>query len=739
MYAAYEKIDDKNIPNKKRVVVSRFEIASEIDSNVTTIHRPSPESRQIKESNSTAEYMYNDNEAQRVGEHILFIYFDLQPSSNRDFVGPLRAINDYVQIYTDYATCLDFLNSSNEKIFFISSSGDKQFIKEVHDCRAIEAVFILDSNIKIDKNRFPKLFGVYVHPERLLAALRNAYEWFEQTQMNFFSFEHEKIFLWSQLWKEEFINSPDSSAPSDKRKLVDVAERYYRGNKRILDAVDNFDCDYDRNDALKWCFSAPFPSRFLNHALSTRNPRFIDLCRFLIVDVSYVLKEPTDHKSNYQIFKGIKMTAELLEKLVNHIGKLICPKGFFTCTTSRIAALELARAPDYRPDLKPVLFKLNYDSSVPMGQLLMKDTSTLVVFDVYTAFRVTWITRGPVSIIDLEAADKDGRNMALEYKARYKSANIQKLLSQLLVFPKPPPRLPAIKRSQSSSAKRRPRITLKKVSPPVLTQQEIDAKRMVKRGEVDQAITLYRTSKNNPPRALNDLATLYAEKKGNYYMATQIHLQALRVQEQKGEDPTETLVKLGIVHYNRYDYNQALEYHSRALKLQHDNHEADKILMANNLIGMANAHWGKDNLPEALNHAEEALKINESPEYRNDLNLAVNLTILANIHHKGGNNARAFKFVQRAMAILQRSRSPDSLTLASVLNNLGAIQVALTLYFDAHTSLNRALKICKKILPEGNPKRVTMETNIRRTKEIIKQIEAFENKKRNRLNNAAVL
>ena len=44
---------------------------------------------------------------------------------------------------------------------------------------------------------------MYVHPERLLAALRNAYEWFEQTQMNFFSFEHEKIFLWSQLWKEE--------------------------------------------------------------------------------------------------------------------------------------------------------------------------------------------------------------------------------------------------------------------------------------------------------------------------------------------------------------------------------------------------------------------------------------------------------------------------------------------------------------------------------------------------------
>lgn len=148
------------------------------------------------------DYTYDDDDTTSIGEHIIFVYFDLQSSSLYDFVGQLRAINDYVQIYTNSLACFDFLNNSKEKIFFISSTNDKKIIKDVHDLKCVEAMFILNSTLKIDKNRFPKLFGVYVHQEELFSALRNGYEWFEQTQMHFFSFEHEKVFLWSQLWKE---------------------------------------------------------------------------------------------------------------------------------------------------------------------------------------------------------------------------------------------------------------------------------------------------------------------------------------------------------------------------------------------------------------------------------------------------------------------------------------------------------------------------------------------------------
>ncbi|CAF3923030.1 unnamed protein product [Rotaria sp. Silwood2] len=728
MYALFEKIDDTNIPNKKRVTVSRFRASSDTNPSRTSIHRPSPTNYGIKDSNSTLDYFYNDNETKIIGEHILFIYFDLQSSLNHDFIGPLRAINDYIQIYIDSVTCLDFLKSSNEIIFFISSTNDKQLIKEVHDCDAVEAIFILNSNLKLDKNRFPKSFGVYVHPEELLKSIRFAHEWFEQTQMNFFSFEHEKIFLWSQLWKEEFIKSTSSNVSSDKEKLVKTAEKYYRGNTKLLDSLDDFDCSYDRNDALQWCFSSPFPSRFLHHALSTRNTKSIDLCRFLIIDVSHVLKPSNDPKSNNQIFRGLKMTNELLEKLTTHTGKLICPKGFFSCTTSRVAALELARSPDYRPDLKPVLFKVYCDSSVPIGELSAKDMSTLIVFDVYTAFRVKWVSRGPVSIVDLEPADEDGRNLAREYRKKFKSSKIQSLLDQLLVFPKPPPRLPPIKRVPTPPKNQVSQILPKKVSPRVPDRDEIQAEKMAQRGHIDQAIAMYKNTNNPSPRVLNNIGQLYADKKGDYQAATRFYNQALRIQEEKGEDVTETLTQIAITHHNRQDYGKALYYHSQALKLRKNTNQIDQIAIANNLIGIANANWGQENLPEALIHAQEALKLNESVKYGNDLNLALNLAVLANIYHKAGYDVKALEFARRAMSILERYDKPDSLALASVLNNLAAIQVALGSISDAQINLNRALTICRKFLPEGHPKRVIMETNIKRMKEIIKYIKTVDNK-----------
>lgn len=168
--------------------------------------------------------------------------------------------------------------------------------------------------------------------------------------------------------------------------------------------------------------------------------------------MSNVLKPCPNNKWDSLAFRGIKMTKELLDKLVNFTGKLMCPKGFFTCTTSRATALELARAPDYRPDLKPVLFKVYCNSSVPLGELAMRDSSKLIIFDAYSTFRIKWITLGPVSIVDLEPANNDGQRLAQEYKTRFKSSNVQNLLNQLLAVPKPPARaerLPPINRPKS--------------------------------------------------------------------------------------------------------------------------------------------------------------------------------------------------------------------------------------------------------------------------------------------------
>ena len=81
-------------------------------------------------------------------------------------------------------------------------------LDEVHSLNAIEAIFILNPEAYID-SRYPKLYGVYAYFEELLKELKDTVEWYEQTQMELFVFERDRMFFWSQLWKEEVtdINS----------------------------------------------------------------------------------------------------------------------------------------------------------------------------------------------------------------------------------------------------------------------------------------------------------------------------------------------------------------------------------------------------------------------------------------------------------------------------------------------------------------------------------------------------
>jgi len=227
-----------------------------------------------------------------------------------------------------------------------------------------------------------------------------------------------------------------------------------------LESLDGFDYCYEQSEALQWCFSSPFPSHFIHHALRSLDTEYIDLCRFLIDDVSRLLQQPMDFNANHRFYRGLKVTREGLQKLTKHTGKLICPKGFFTCTKSKKVALDLAQLPNYRLDLRPVLFKINCPPSVLIGEIRLTGTPGLIVFDVYTAFRVKSVKRGPVSIVKLEPADEDGRNLALAYRMIYKSQNVQSLLDQLLEVSKPPARLPSI---QESSLNVIPKMMPKKV------------------------------------------------------------------------------------------------------------------------------------------------------------------------------------------------------------------------------------------------------------------------------------
>jgi len=144
-------------------------------------------------------------------ESVVFIWFDPQEQSTLNLFGPLRAINDNVQPFANSSSCFKAIKSSTDKIFFITSSSNSKLINTVHNFAAVEAIFILDPNIESIKGDFPKLCGIFNQQEELFRVLKEVMDVFEQIQLEVFAFEQDKVFLWSQIWKEKVSNKKSLS------------------------------------------------------------------------------------------------------------------------------------------------------------------------------------------------------------------------------------------------------------------------------------------------------------------------------------------------------------------------------------------------------------------------------------------------------------------------------------------------------------------------------------------------
>ncbi|CAF2382775.1 unnamed protein product [Rotaria sp. Silwood2] len=636
-------------------------------------------------------------------ESIIFIWFDPQDQSGLNLVGPLRAINHHVQAFIDSLTCINAIKSSKEKIFFITSSSDSELIATVHNLAPVEAMFILASNVESIKGDFPKLCGIYSQQEELFRELKEILDVFEQIQLESFAFEHDKVFLWSQLWKEELTNRKVSSK---KNIFIEATRQYYRDNVMILRTIDELDKSYRPTEVMNWCFRSPFPSRFLHHALRSHNKEQLNVCRFLFADASRFLQQQRQRKSSDKFYRGMKLSSELLDKFKVHVGQLVCTSGFFPCIKSRANALTLATLPVYRTDLQSVLFKIDCDASTPCIELANKNSSPFMVFDICTAFHIVYVNRDQMTIIKMKTASEMGRKNVSDYIEQHKDETIQSLLDELMkssMRPKPgtlPPLRP----------KSRPVSSQKKDS--TLTAEEIKAQKCAEKGEVDRALAIYHRIQPVTARVLNTIGQLCADKKEDYNYALQCHTKALKMQEEAGEDIGDTLTNLGNVYHNCHKYDLALSCHTRALALRQANQSPDDAATASNLIGIANAHWAHQEYPAAIDNVQRALALREHIVPPNKISVAATLAMLGNIYQDCGNVALALDLCKKALVMFESTYSPDPSVLAELHYSLGTMHLSTGSFDDAYLSFENVAKIYRQIFPQGHPDRLAAENDV---------------------------
>jgi hypothetical protein len=232
---------------------------------------------------------------------------------------------------------------------------------------------------------------------------------------------------------------------NSKTDLIEQARHYYRTNPKRLKIVDEFERTYRPNNALRWCFRSPFPSRSLRYALLSHTAELLSSHRSLVTDVSRLIQQQSKASGHGQLFRGMKLSSELVDMFDAHTDKLVYVNGFFMCSKARNVELQLATSPGYRMDLTSVLFKIDFDASARFGEVAMDNGAIIVVFDVAISFRVICVNRGTMTIIKLKAAVDDGRKIALQYKENSKGKTVQMLLDEIATPPKtptPPPSPP---------------------------------------------------------------------------------------------------------------------------------------------------------------------------------------------------------------------------------------------------------------------------------------------------------
>jgi hypothetical protein len=207
----------------------------------------------------------------------------------------------------------------------------------------------------------------------------------------------------------------------------------------IIRLIDDLDKSYRPIDVISWCFHSPFPSRFIHHALRSRNKEQLSICRCLFVDASRAFQQYPKRKTSDQFYRGMKLSNEILQKFEANIGRLMCTSGFFPCTKSRTNALTLASLPGYRSDLLPVFFKIDCDASSLYIEVNNKSSSPLIAFDICTTFRIVYVNRGSMTVIKMKAAGEIGNKIALTFLEQHRDATIQSLLDKLTKPPTPPP------------------------------------------------------------------------------------------------------------------------------------------------------------------------------------------------------------------------------------------------------------------------------------------------------------
>ncbi|CAF1193842.1 unnamed protein product [Didymodactylos carnosus] len=209
-------------------------------------------------------------------------------------------------------------------------------------------------------------------------------------------------FIWHQLLKEVLQKMP-SGDKNAKEEMLEKCRLYYRGNKKELQNIEEFEKSYSVDNAINWYTRDSYVFKLINKALRTEDAQALYTFRFYLVDLRAQLSENhqliLDYHDTLILYRGCKLTQDEIERLKDGIGQLISTNGFLSTSENRDIAEIYAGVgvthTTFSSGLESAIFEISIDTKKHQTTILadisfysrFRDESEFL-FDLGTVFEI---------------------------------------------------------------------------------------------------------------------------------------------------------------------------------------------------------------------------------------------------------------------------------------------------------------------------------------------------------------
>lgn len=685
-------------------------------------------------------------------ENTTLIWFDSQigvDESTYTIIARLRQINDYLLVHKDLNECVTEIKSIKSETIFLITCGSQalQLLPQVTSLSQVHAIFLFC----VDKRKYQKLVDeyrkvvdIFTDLDSLCVSIQKQVRMVNKQLevVNFVTNNEKSIkdlseesidFRWFQLLTHVTLHLPRDELA--KTQMLHECRRYYQNNTNELRLIDQFEKEYNKDQAIEWYSKECFIYKLINKAFRSEDLINLFIFRLFIGDLSesiaseHKLMLKLTNKTVWNVYRGSQLSKEKLGKLKECEGRHYSFNGFLSTSQSEEVALSFAtgnnRDNDHvsvllditcdaesvgnhvrfanihrwseHPDEQEILFDLNstffvhsvrletraLEDTIPKVQIWRINMTTSSIGQIITHPYIDEIYR---QIKEMSASivfgrlmcNKGGYDQALEY------------FKQLLEHP-----------GYEDMAW---------IEFNIGRSYRFKANFEEARNYYDLA---YNRMMNDKPKRIKDSARIIRNiakllrDQGKYVEALQFYRRGLEIQETflviNHPDIANSLGSIGEIFDDQGNYDQAQDYYERALRILREslpgNHPDIATIL--NHTGTTLKNRGKFN--EALDYYRQALHMREKVLPPKHPDITSSIINIGNIFKIQGKLTTALELYQTALEMQQENLASKHWHTASSLNGIASVFECRGNYVEALECYNQALSILEKSLPDDHP------------------------------------